>query len=182
MLCPQEKYSVFNFRMHKSLCTRLCDCVCHKFSRRRSLEVINKLFGALFIGYVVVQLAHVNKLNQANVPRYSGLPVLSPKCNSKNCRNQAAYSLEITYRFPQWLLAKAIYLVAAKTCTGDPVFGLTVQRRVDRTRQDTIIQFANLGNNEVIRIMLDKREASPNDIDFSFGGSALQVCGVITLL
>ena len=107
--------------------------------------------------------------------RYSGLPVLGPKCDSETCRNQAAYSLEITYCFPQWFLARAVCLTAAKTCMGEPVFGLTILKRVDYTRQDSIMQLASIGNNEGIRILLNKREAFPNDIDFK-GSTALQVC------
>src|SRR5205809_826 len=101
--------------------------------------------------------------------RYSGLPLLSPECDNEACRRGGAYSLEVTYCFPQWFLARAIYLVAAKTCMGDPVFGLTVQRRVENTRELSILKFARVGDNKGIRILLDKREAFPNDIEVNHG-------------
>src|SRR5438552_19061695 len=98
---------------------------------------------------MIAELPSLPRRARANVPtRYSGLPVLSPKCSNEICRNQAACSIEVTYRFPQWFVARALHLVAAKTCIGDPVFGLTIQRRVEYTRQDNIIRFAMTGNNE----------------------------------
>src|SRR5438876_582202 len=81
------------------------------------------------------------------------------------CRNQAACSIQATYCFPQWFLARTIYVVAAKTCTGDPMFSITTQRRVDPARQDTIIRLAETGNTEGVKIMLNKREAHPDDVD-----------------
>lgn len=64
----------------------------------------------------------------------------------------------------------------AKTCTGDPSFGLTIQRRVDPARQDSIIRLARTGDTEAIRVMLDKRLAHPNDVDVFSGEPALRVC------
>lgn len=56
------------------------------------------------------------------------------------------------------------------------MFGLTVQRRVDFTRQETLYRLAVAGNNEGIRMMLGKREAYPDDVEVFTGQSALYVC------
>jgi hypothetical protein len=62
----------------------------------------------------------------------------------------------------------------AKTCTGDPAFGLIIRRRVEYTGPGSFMQLAEKGNNEGIKMLLDKREAFPNDID-DLGHTALQV-------
>lgn len=65
--------------------------------------------------------------------------------------------------------------MAAKTCAGDPVFGLTIQRRVGTSNQDSIIRLAKIGNNYGIRLLLNKREAFPDDADIFDGQTALHV-------
>ena len=108
--------------------------------------------------------------------RYTGLPVMNTKCDNETCKNGAAYSLDITYCFPQWFLARAIYLVVAKAYTGEPTVSLTVRRRVDHTRRPNILRLARSGNIEAIRTLLEGREAFLNDIEASNGRTALQVC------
>jgi len=56
------------------------------------------------------------------------------------------------------------------------MFSITTQRRVDPARQDTIIRLAETGNTEGVKIMLNKREAHPDDVDLYTGQTALYVC------
>lgn len=100
---------------------------------------------------------------------------MNTKCDDEICKNGASFSLDITYCFPQWFLARAIYLVVAKPYTGEPMVSLTVRRRVDHTRRPNILRLARSGNIEAIRTLLDGREAFLNDIEASNGRTALQV-------
>ena len=59
------------------------------------------------------------------------------------------------------------------------MFGLTVQRRVDPLRENSIHRFAGTGNNEGIIMMLAKGEAHPDDVDIYYGQTALYVCDSI---
>ncbi|KAI9772789.1 MAG: hypothetical protein M1839_002290 [Geoglossum umbratile] len=140
----RDQHSTLNFQMRiKSPCVSQCDCVCHRQRHSRSPEILNNLFGTIFIG-------------------------------NETCRNQAACSVKVGYCFPLWFLARAVYLVAAKSSMGDPVVGLTVKRRVKYMSQNNIIVFAETGNNEGIRRILDEEKAFPDDVDAEYGETPLR--------
>jgi hypothetical protein len=81
----------------------------------------------------------------------------------------------LTYCFPQWFLERAVYLVAASTYTGGPMIGLTVRRRTEYAKENSIFQMAIIGHIDGIRELLGRRLATPNDVDSVYGETALFV-------
>lgn len=58
---------------------------------------------------------------------------------------------------------------------GGPTIGLTVRRRTEYTRPNSIFQMAVTGNVEGVRMLLDQRLASPNDVNTGYGETPLWV-------
>jgi len=149
--------SVICFRMYKqSNCEAACDCSCHSNYRCRTPLMLRNLIGTLLLGY-------------------TGSPLLRPKCEKSTCQNHTGQSFHLTYCFPQWLLERAIHVVAAITCTGTPMFGLEVRRRVGWGSEDGILRFALTGNTIGVKSLLDVGTASMTDVDPNHGRSALYV-------
>jgi hypothetical protein len=66
-------------------------------------------------------------------------------------------------------------MLAAMTDYGGPMMGLTIRRRTEYTRPNSIFQMAVVGNVEGVRALLDKRVASPNDVNTDYGETPLWV-------
>jgi hypothetical protein len=156
-----QKYSfsksVIYFRMYKqSICGGACDCSCHSNYKFRTPLMLGNLLGSLFM-------------------RYNGSPLLRPKCEKITCQNRTGQSFQLTYCFPRWFLEMAIHLVAARTYTGSPMFGLEVRRRVAWGSEDSILKFALTGNTVGVKTLLGGGRFSMTDVDPNHGRSALYV-------
>jgi hypothetical protein len=146
-------------RLHvrrQSQCHGYCSCICHSHMRARTPSFLKKIIGTLLLGY-------------------SGMPLLKSRCSNNDCRSYKSRSLELTYCFPQWFLERAVYLVAASTYTGGPMIGLTVRRRTEYAKENSIFQMAIIGHIDGIRELLGRRLATPNDVDSVYGETALFV-------
>jgi hypothetical protein len=106
---------------------------------------------------------------------YMGLPIFASKCTNSSCQNHPGRSLEVVYCFPRWFLERTVYIIAAMTYIGTPVFGLEVRRRVGWGREDNILRFALTGNTLGIKSLLSDAKASLIDVDPNHGRTALQV-------
>lgn len=137
-------------------CIPCCKCDCHASSSWRSPSYLDAFMGALVFSY-------------------SGFAPLTPKCNEPLCRGNMANYVHTKYCFPNWFLERAVYMLAVTTDFGGPMLGLTVRRRTPYRRPNSIFQMAVVGNVEGIRELLEKRLASPNDVDTDFGETPLWV-------
>lgn len=137
-------------------CKSSCKCACHSQYQYRTSPILRRLFGALFLGYV-------------------GLPLLTSECNDRLCQGRMTRSFCLVYCFPQWFISRALHVVAAMTCTGCPVFGLQVRRRIDWGSKDGILRFALTGNTQGVKHLLVNKKASLTDVDPNHGRSALHV-------
>lgn len=137
-------------------CQSDCDCICHKRRRFKTPQLLSKIFGILFVGY-------------------SGLPVVSFKCDHVHCQRHSSRYVEATYLFPDWFLARAVYLVVGTPYMSDPVFGLVVHRRLKYGSENSIFRMAREGNAVGIKSLLESRKGSPNDVESTYGSTALIV-------
>lgn len=131
--------STISFTVYRaSRCDGCCECRCHSRQWLRTPQLLKNLFGIMFVGY-------------------SGLLIPRPKCSETTCHKPTASSLRITYCFPQWFLAKAIYIMVTMTRAGDPSFGLTVRRRIEYSSESLIFMIATAGNLEGIKWLLQSK-------------------------
>lgn len=137
-------------------CKSSCGCVCHSRYQCKTSPVVRRFFGALFLGYV-------------------GPPLLTLSCNDEMCQSRLTRSFSLVYCFPQWFILRAIYVVAAMTYTGCPVFGLEVRRRIEWGGKDGILRFVLNGNTKGVQHLLVNKTASLTDVDPNYGRSALHV-------
>lgn len=149
--------SVIYFTTYKqSRCEEGCDCSCHSNYRYRTPLRLKSFIGTLFVGY-------------------AGSPLLSPACDKVTCQKSGGRSFQLTYCFPRWFLERAIHIVAIMTCTGTPMFGLEVRRRIGWGGEDGILRFALTGNTIGVKSLLDAGKASMTDVDPYHGLTALHV-------
>lgn len=159
---PQSPSYLFSksaicFRIYKqSNCEGLCDCSCHSSHRYRTPLILRNLIGSLILGH-------------------TGSSLLGPNCNKSTCQNHTGRSFQLVYCFPQWLLQRAIHIVAAITYTGTPIFGLEVRRRIGWGGEDGILRFALTGNTIGVQSLLEVGKASMTDVDPNHGRTALYV-------
>jgi hypothetical protein len=138
-----------------SPCRPGCNCVCHKRQYFKSPQILNRLVGSLFIGY-------------------SGLPIATPQCTEYSCQRRSAPSTQISYCFPSWFLKRQLSLSILYTPLDGPIVSLRIPRLVSPTSK--IFDYALLGNVAGMKFLFKEGLASPNDVRFDCGVSALQVC------
>ncbi len=139
----------------RSACQPWCSCACHTERRLRSPQLLDQVIGSLFIGY-------------------SGLPGLTRRCNQRSCHLQSQPMTYITYFFPQWFLARMISFVLSTTPLAGPVASLKVSRTVPGN--SAIFEYAKRGDIIKMRSLFEGGLASPHDVQFESGITALHVC------
>ncbi len=126
-------------------CRPYCECVCHKRQRLTSARSLQAIFGSLSM-------------------KYHSLPLIST-CNIRSCRRREGAFLHIRYRFPSWLVAQAISLMASSAGSGGPEASLRVNSLISSLHPIfSAIESANISG---IKDMLASREVSLNDISES---------------
>ena len=138
-------------QMRGDSCRRFCNCVCHKKSHVRTPKMLNNFLGNLFVGY-------------------TGLPLISPRCNESLCYRRSKSSMRINYYFPSWFLMRVVSIMAAYSNQG-PEMLLRVKRLCPANAE--IFSFACLGNVEGIKYLFENGLASPHDVEYGTGISAL---------
>lgn len=136
----------------RTACKPWCSCVCHTESRIQTPQFLQRFLGNLFIGY-------------------SGLPVLTKSCNQQTCHMRAQPMSYITYFFPLWFLDRMISLTMTTTPLAGPVVSLKTQRTVPGNAD--IFTYAKSGNVEELQILFEKGLASPHDVHYESGVTAL---------
>jgi len=135
-------------------CRAGCCCACHKRHQVQTPRILENLIGTLFLGY-------------------SGLPMVTPSCDESSCRQRLIPSTQITYYFPRWFLQRAISLAIMLLPNDGPVASLRVQRAVSGSSK--LFDYANIGDVESMKRLFSSGLASPHDVRFDSGTSALQV-------
>jgi hypothetical protein len=79
----------------------------------------------------------------------------------------------MTYFFPKWFLERMVSLVVASTPMAGPVVSLKTQRTVPGDAD--IFLYAKLGYVDRMRALIDQGHASPHDVHYDSGVSALHV-------
>ena len=121
-----------------------CECNCHRRHRFQSPRVFERALGQIFLGY-------------------TGLPIISPRCNLSNCDHTATPTLWVDYYFPAWFLNWKIYLEVRKRKNCGPEQTLRISRVVPSTCQ--LIRSAMQGDTTRVKSILENGLGSPFDTD-----------------
>ena len=132
-----------------------CVCKCHSQTRASTPNLVDHVLGQMFMGY-------------------SGLPLLSPKCNLDSCTKSESPHVNVEYWFP---LGFAWSQILRLRLTYQPNFGphleLNTLRRVPDSAQ--CVNFALNGNIEGLKDLFIRGLASPRDVSSTRGYSVLRV-------
>lgn len=131
------------FQNSQSTCPKWCSCICHRRYILSTPQLLNPIFGKLQIG-----------LNDS--------PLSKPACNEKLCRRRNPATNRITYRFPQWILAKSL-VMALQFRSAGPQFSLTTLNVLPHNAE--VFRLAMSGNVSAMREMFSKGAASIYDVD-----------------
>ena len=135
-------------------CSNGCVCVCHRRRIRETPKFLTHFLGTLFIGY-------------------AGLPRVIQPCNVPGCTQRTGPTVTLTYFFPVWLLARALFMAMKISSCDGPQFCLRVPRIVSNS--SAIFTVARKGDVEGIKQILQQRQGSPFDRDVFIGYSPIMV-------
>lgn len=135
-------------------CESWCPCACHKHQHAQSWSFLRPFFGSLYAGY-------------------SGMPVLSPKCNVGMCKGMSAGYLKIDYLFPSWFTARAVSIAVLTS----PSYGPELCLRILNVRSafDTTFRLCVTGDCAALEQMIKSGKASVLDISDESSHSYLHV-------
>lgn len=144
-------------RQAHATCQASCICSCHSVRRQKSPSFMDRVLGQLFVGY-------------------SGLPLLSTKCDSAACVRQQISTVDAEYWFPLgfcWSQIVRLHLAYEVNC--GPSLQLSTLRRVSDSSQG--VHFALNGNIDGLKSLFSQGTASPRDVSSTRGYSLLRVSG-----
>ena len=140
------------------VCTPLCRCRCHNFSKWRSPTWLQPLLGLLFTGY-------------------AGLPIVSPPCDEVLCRQRSEPTAIVQYFFPSWF-AKRVMSFGVQVSKHGWSHSLRISRVV-WNGSDLFVKTWS-GDVEGVKAVLASRQGSPFDTDLE-GTTALGVSAFIVI-
>lgn len=156
----ERKYNGSHIRLEASVlplrhCNRFCLCRCHIVTNIATPNLLGKVIGRLFIGYI-------------------GLPVLSHRtCNLITCQPESSQMrTRIAYLFPTWFALRLIALTIAQAST---TFMWTLSFPVVTQPDAPIVVFASLGSIEKIQALLATKAALLNSVESTANKSPLHV-------
>lgn len=138
-------------------CNQECQCTCHFSQQKQTARASSLIFGTVHLTY--------NKGDSIGA------------CNAFGCKSRLPVSLSVGYYFPRWLLNRAIHVSIDNSLAGS--FRMVLQ--VPRICSDasTIFHLATAGDIRGMKMLFDRRLASPHDVSSSFGYSVLHVCSLM---
>ena len=143
------------FEHRHSPCIAGCSCNCHTPRHFRSPPLLDAILGPLFAGY-------------------SGYPLRNfQRCSVKECLGQTDFKFHIKYYFPSWFLGRMLAMKFNTQLSGEPSIGLTIRRTV--ASNSDLFRLMSADDADGLRRLFASRSASPNDIVYVSGMTALHV-------
>ncbi|KAL2448654.1 hypothetical protein ABEF95_011530 [Exophiala dermatitidis] len=136
----------------RTRCPSWCSCICHKTSSLQTPESLCHALDLLLMGV-------------------SGLPIQNIKCNERLCRRQSRPTVKVNYFFPQWILSRAFQFAFRFSDMQDPELVLRMPRVVPDGAP--LMFLAVQGNMEEIQSLFAQGSASPSDVAWNTGRTAL---------
>ena len=147
-----------NVRLSMSIsriwCATGCICICHRRRTQRTPQVLDRVFGILLVGY-------------------TGIPRVTPHCDSTQCVQRSAPTVLISYFFPLWLIMRALYIVASLSRANGPQLIIRVPHIVSESSQIFIL--CQHGDTRGVRERIQRGLASTHDTVSLSGATPLHV-------
>lgn len=124
--------------LRRHSCDGNCPCSCHKTRRLGTPDVLERILGKLFLGYV-------------------GLPSIFHSCTVLGCRQNSSKSAKMIYRFPYWFWQRAVNVTFSYTYTTGPE--LLLRFPCVRPAHCDWFICARMGDAEGLQRLLDNRQA-----------------------
>lgn len=124
-------------------CSRSCSCICHRTSQFRAPSFLTTT-----LGYLVLTSR--------------GTSFISKTCTERMCKRKARFSASMSYRFPPWLVARAIFL-SFSSSPRNIISSLTTMRLLPGSAR--VFAVISSGAIDELRSMFQKGQASIYDID-----------------
>lgn len=155
---PSRGEDGISFRVRPCLdscLTPSCTCSCHVRRDAATSGVLNSLLGRLFVGY-------------------SGLPLLSSKCDNNECQGSKGRRSELSleYWFPTSLWSTIVRMHVGLHPNAGPSLQLETLRRIPDSAQ--CVDFAVNGNIDGLKYLFRRGLASPRDVSTSRGYTLLR--------
>lgn len=132
---------------------KACSCACHTMTRIKTPDMLQKAFGSLLI-------------------KSNGL-YGAPACNEFSCRCRTGAKIQLSNRFPPWLLSRLLSSVLLSKRIDGPQLSLVMPRVVSYDSE--IFCHAMSGNIEGIMNLFGKGLAGKSDVNHTWGYSALHL-------
>ena len=140
---------------YHSNCYSGCPCLCHVSQRAFTPGLMDRVFGQLFV-------------------QYSGLPLLSSKCDKKECMKSQTPHVSVEYWFPLgFCWSQIVRLQLGYQPNVGPQMSLSTLRRVPDSAP--CVTFALNGDIEGLKDLFARGLASPRDVSTTRGYSILRV-------
>jgi len=136
----------------ESKCDTACSCICHRPSKVDSPALLESIFGTIHVGV-------------------TGALTSRTPCTERLCKRQKHRTAHFVYRFPTWMLARAITLSYSTRSS------MQIVLRAPRIISDDapILRFAAVGDLASIRSLMSRGLGSPADVGTSYGLTALHI-------
>lgn len=140
---------------YRSNCHSGCRCICHVSQKAATPGFMDRVLGQLFVGY-------------------SGLPILSSKCDKENCSKSQNAQVSVEYWFPLgFCWSQIVRLQLGYQASIGPQMSLSTLRRVPDSAP--CVTFALNGDIEGLKELFARGLASPRDVSTTRGYSILRV-------
>lgn len=135
-------------------CPPECQCTCHLQTFWKTPKYLQQIVGYLLLGY-------------------SGHhPMQQEQCIS-SCLRKQSRPTHVTYFFPRWFVSRAISF-SISNAVHTPTLDIKLRRVVPESSQ--LFSLSRFGDVQGVKTLFDNGLASPYDIHFRGGWTALHVC------
>jgi hypothetical protein len=129
---------------YRKTCRPWCSCCCHVRREVRTPGLAKSFIGSLFIGY-------------------SGVPIVTPQCNEKQCKKRSTSRIILSYQFPSWFWERSLFTSFMTAALPGPEMLIRVTNTIPYACET--YQHCLDGNVLGMRRLFEIGRASPFDLD-----------------
>jgi hypothetical protein len=141
---PSNRAIQLRASCYRKTCRPWCSCRCHVRRELRTPGLAKRFIGSLFIGY-------------------SGVPMVTPQCDEKQCRKRSTSRIILSYQFPEWFWERSLFTSFMTASLSGPEMLIRVSNTIPYACET--YQHCIDGNAPGLRRLFEVGKASPFDLD-----------------
>jgi hypothetical protein len=141
---PENSAIQLRASCYRKTCRPWCSCCCHVRREVRTPSLAKSFIGSLFIGY-------------------TGVPVVTPPCNEKQCKKRSTSRIIVSYQFPGWFWERSLFTSFMTAALSGPEMLIRVTNTIPFACET--YQHCLDGNVPGLRRLFELGKASPFDLD-----------------